>query len=316
MIARNEAASIAKALQSIRPFVDQMIVLDTGSDDTTAQIAIRMGAEVHFTEWRDNFSLARNQALTLLRTDWVLHLDADEEADGNSFMENLHLLQDPECGGITVQLINKLQGGAESIHRYTRLFRRHPGISYQGAIHEQIAASIIATGYKTVDSQISIIHYGYSQPEASRHERNITLLRHELELSPEDDWLAYHLGLTCWSAGRMHEAVPLLQRCFDSAQLSVEQLSVCRLRLAQCLLGLGHTEQAESIAQKELPDKMNKSLEGLRLFICGACAALRGDFLQAAMLLSQPETDESGLLEIQKLHDMRQTVQTLLTGKS
>ena len=60
MIARDEAASIGRALESARPFVDRMIVLDTGSTDTTREIAAAAGAEVHSFTWCDDFATACN----------------------------------------------------------------------------------------------------------------------------------------------------------------------------------------------------------------------------------------------------------------
>ena len=65
LIARNESRAIERCLASVRPWVDEMIVLDTGSVDDTPAIAARCGARVtHFT-WIDDFAAARNAALAL-----------------------------------------------------------------------------------------------------------------------------------------------------------------------------------------------------------------------------------------------------------
>ena len=78
MIARDEATAIARALESARPHVERMIVLDTGSVDSTAEIAAGLGAEVVRFSWCDDFSAARNASLELSDADWNLVLDADE----------------------------------------------------------------------------------------------------------------------------------------------------------------------------------------------------------------------------------------------
>ena len=78
MIARDEARAIARTLESARPFVDRMIVLDTGSVDATREIARGCGAEVHDFAWCDDFAAARNAALAHSDADWNLVLDADE----------------------------------------------------------------------------------------------------------------------------------------------------------------------------------------------------------------------------------------------
>ena len=78
MIARDEAASIARCLRSVSAFVDEMIVLDSGSTDATASIARDLGAQVHHWPWQDDFAAARNAALAHSTADWNLVLDADE----------------------------------------------------------------------------------------------------------------------------------------------------------------------------------------------------------------------------------------------
>lgn len=78
VIARDEAARIGRLLDSVRPWVDEMLVLDTGSRDDTAAVAAAHGARVAHFAWCDDFAAARNHALDLAAADWHLVLDADE----------------------------------------------------------------------------------------------------------------------------------------------------------------------------------------------------------------------------------------------
>src|SRR5262245_43104596 len=78
MIARNEAHCVERCLSSVRPHVDAMFVLDTGSTDGTPEIARRAGARVERFGWCADFSAARNAALQRADADWALVLDADE----------------------------------------------------------------------------------------------------------------------------------------------------------------------------------------------------------------------------------------------
>ncbi len=84
VIAKNESRCLERCLRSAQPFVDRMLVLDTGSADTTPELARACGAEVHFFDWIDDFSAARNRALELADADWNLFLDADEWIDPQS----------------------------------------------------------------------------------------------------------------------------------------------------------------------------------------------------------------------------------------
>ncbi|WWT74562.1 glycosyltransferase [Lautropia mirabilis] len=78
MIVKNEARSLARCLDSVAPWVDKMIVLDTGSTDDTIAIARAHGAEVYERRWTNDFAAARNAALARSDADWNLVLDADE----------------------------------------------------------------------------------------------------------------------------------------------------------------------------------------------------------------------------------------------
>jgi len=78
IITRNEAANISSCLDSVA-FCDERIVVDCGSIDETVEIARGKGAQVVFHDWH-GFGVQKNFALSLARGDWVLSLDADEQA--------------------------------------------------------------------------------------------------------------------------------------------------------------------------------------------------------------------------------------------
>jgi glycosyltransferase involved in cell wall biosynthesis len=76
VIARNAGATLAACLDSAR-FASQMVVVDSGSDDDTAQIARDRGARVIEQAWL-GFGPQKNFAVACAASDWVLCLDADE----------------------------------------------------------------------------------------------------------------------------------------------------------------------------------------------------------------------------------------------
>ena len=78
MIVRNEERFIGQCLGSVKDFVDEMIVVDTGSTDRTAEIAHQFGATVLDHAWTGDFSEARNYSISKASRDWILILDADE----------------------------------------------------------------------------------------------------------------------------------------------------------------------------------------------------------------------------------------------
>lgn len=78
MIAKNEEQLLKNALESVKPFVDEMIVVDTGSEDSTRQLAQECGAIVYDFKWENDFSRAKNFAKSMAKGEWILFLDADE----------------------------------------------------------------------------------------------------------------------------------------------------------------------------------------------------------------------------------------------
>ncbi|MBI2102459.1 glycosyltransferase [Candidatus Woesearchaeota archaeon] len=78
MITKNEEQFIEESLNSVRGFVDEIIIVDTGSTDKTKEIAKRFTNKIYDFIWNDNFSAPRNEALKHATGDWILVLDADE----------------------------------------------------------------------------------------------------------------------------------------------------------------------------------------------------------------------------------------------
>lgn len=76
IIAKNEADRIGRCIESVG-FADEVIVVDSGSDDGTPDICRKLGATVIFNEWR-GYAAQKQFAMTRMTADWVLSLDADE----------------------------------------------------------------------------------------------------------------------------------------------------------------------------------------------------------------------------------------------
>jgi glycosyltransferase involved in cell wall biosynthesis len=84
MIVKNEVHNLPRCLDSVKPYVDEVIVVDTGSEDGTPNMAAAYGAKVIYFQWCDDFAVARNYAISHASGEWILMLDADEELVINS----------------------------------------------------------------------------------------------------------------------------------------------------------------------------------------------------------------------------------------
>jgi len=90
---------LGRCLRSVAEVVSQIVVADTGSTDSTADVAREFGATVVSVPWRNHFANARNAALEVMKTDWVLVLDADEELDSDTQSQIASLLATSTAGG-------------------------------------------------------------------------------------------------------------------------------------------------------------------------------------------------------------------------
>lgn len=188
LIARNEAPRIARAIQSIYPWVDEVLVLDTGSTDGTQQVAMRAGARVHEHPWEDDFSAARNRALDLAGADWHVMLDADEWLEeGGAVLASLRERTPDFVGSLAVA---SAQGPSLPVVP-SLLSRVLPGaVRYHGRIHEQPAHSL-----PVLPLAVRLGHSGYEpDARAAKAGRNDRLLAAAVAEHPEDAYLWYQTG--------------------------------------------------------------------------------------------------------------------------
>lgn len=144
VIVKNEAAVIRRCLNSIS-WVDEIIVLDSGSTDDTVAICRKYTPHVHQTDW-PGFGPQKNRALALATGDWILSLDADEWVTPALRDEILRAIASPD--GATAFRIPRLSSFCGRFMRHsgwwpdyvTRLFRRGEARFSDDVVHEHVIA--------------------------------------------------------------------------------------------------------------------------------------------------------------------------------
>lgn len=207
MIVRDEAPRISRAIHSLKPWVDECVVLDTGSRDDTVALAQAAGARVGHFVWCDDFAAARNAALELAGADWHVVLDADEWlSSGGASLAALRQ-QAPAFMG---QVMVDSHFGHDGERAPSWLPRVLPGwVRYEGRIHEQPRR-----GPPTQRLPVVFEHLGYAPAAlAQKAGRNAALLGEALKDNPNDPYLWYQLGKDHDVYERWAQAID----CFDHA---------------------------------------------------------------------------------------------------
>ena len=77
IVAKNEEERIGYTLDSVKDIADEIIVIDSGSEDKTLDIAKKFGAQTYYKKW-EGYGLQKKYGESLCKNDWILNLDADE----------------------------------------------------------------------------------------------------------------------------------------------------------------------------------------------------------------------------------------------
>lgn len=220
MIVKNEERTLRRCLASVRDLADEIVIVDTGSTDSTPQIAAAHNAKLaSFDFSRVDFAAARNHALDLATGRWILTLDADEVLDpaGIPLVKEMtrELASSTANAGYYFERVNH---GAPSDKptrdHVVRLFPNRPDYRYRGRVHETIDDSILAGGGRLVPTAIRIDHEFASAPE-SRSQRNqwyIGILKEELAENPNDTSRLDFLAAEYHQLGMFAEAADITER--------------------------------------------------------------------------------------------------------
>ena len=213
MIVKNEEVALPKCLSSVKNVVDEIIIVDTGSNDKTPQIAQKFGAKVHHFEWCNNFSVARNAALKYVTGEWILVLDADETLTP----EIVPFLQDAITRKeyILINLVRQEIGAAQSPYSMvSRLFRNHPDIHFDRPYHALVDDSISAILNKEPDWQIgylpevAILHTGYQKSvinQQDKYTKAAAAMEDFFAVHPHDPYVCSKLGALYVELGKFNQ---------------------------------------------------------------------------------------------------------------
>lgn len=166
IITLNEEKNLARTLNSVKKFTDEIVIVDSGSTDKTEEIAKSFNAKFYFQKWL-GYGPQRNKSIDLATSEWVLNIDADEEIS-EELAKKIMDIKNGKISNIDVFKINfmsvcfgkKIKHGGWSNTYRIRLFKKDSGRFNENNVHEEFITS----------SQIGkineyILHHSYSDLE-------------------------------------------------------------------------------------------------------------------------------------------------------
>jgi len=234
MIVRDSGRTLPACLESIRPWVDEIIVVDTGSLDATREIAKSFGALVAEFPWVDSFSAARNESIRLASGEWLFWMDSDDTIDpsnGRRLRELAYCEHPNDVLGYVVQVHCPEGQGETSVTAvdHVKLVRNHPDIRFEGRVHEQLLPAIRRLGGRVEWTNLHVVHSGPDNSpsgKAKKYDRDLKLLQLELNEHPNHSFVLFNLGMTYSDMEEHAIAQRWLERCLsasDSAESHVRK---------------------------------------------------------------------------------------------
>ncbi len=257
MIVKNESETLDRCLSHARPYVDEIVIVDTGSTDGTQAIARKYADVFDEIEWPDSFAAARNHSFGLATSDYILVLDGDEYIpDPDHWAVIRNVVQEDNLA--SVQLIVRNVLGSDKLMAadrmwQERIFRNDPALRYTGRVHNQIEGALneylVRTGRVRMQRRAEIIHTGYALDADRMKEKyrpRLKLLNTEYSEATSSRYRAYYgyqLGVVLFILERFEEAHRVFGE-LDYAMLSEHNGFYTHLLAAHVAMKMGDSERA------------------------------------------------------------------------
>lgn len=203
LMVKNEEKNIERCLKSLVPIMkkisSELIIVDTGSEDNTVEIARRYTDKIYFHKWNNNFAEMRNIVIGYTRGEWFFTIDADEEVIETEPIINF--LNSKESEGVNTALLSIINiadsnnSKMDTEFESSRLFKKNKNFKYVGAVHNK---PVVTEPIYNIKSHLK--HYGYvtndKEVMEEKFSRTSNILKSELKKNPEDIYYRYQLSVT------------------------------------------------------------------------------------------------------------------------
>ncbi len=259
LMGRDEERFLPLTLPPLQRVADEIVFVDTGSQDRTLEIVQDFGCRVLHTPWNHDFSAPKNLALDSARYRWVLNVDCDEVlVDDVGFRQRvLGRCQAVDAPAWIIWIDNLMVDGQVHVSKAMRLFKNDPKIRFVNPVHEGIAESVYRHWPERPPQpmEVRLTHHGYSSGvNKEKIRRNVAILRHWVAEQPGTVYGRYKLGMNLRFLGLMSEGLYHLEQAFllaceDRDRNSLTFLEELITACYQAHLEAGNQEKADALKQ-------------------------------------------------------------------
>lgn len=157
MIVKNEEELLARCLDCVKDIVDEINIVDTGSSDSTKEIAAKYTDRIFDYEWTNNFAAARNESFKYATKDYILYLDADDVVTEENQKKLIRLKETLDSSVDSVSMYYDAgtdeYGNVTLRYRRNRLVKREKNYKWQGDCHQYLNVY-----GKIINSDIAVTH--------------------------------------------------------------------------------------------------------------------------------------------------------------
>ena len=268
MIVRDAEAQIGDVLDDATEVCDELIVVDTGSNDDTMRVAAEHGARVVEFQWIDDFSAARNASFEQCSGEWILWLDADDRIPPEAQEHFLQLKKELE-GRLDVNAVMmpyniSFSEADPSVCTFSfdreRVIRRRAELRWAGPVHE----CIDVRGPTMRWPAAWVEHRPRSEDRGSKVDRNLMILERAWMAGDDSSRTLFYLANELRDHQRWEDALLAYREYFTKTGTVVWERYSALLSMATCADALGNEG-----------DKLGFLLEALKLDSTRAEAFMR-----------------------------------------
>lgn len=248
MIVKDEGKTLERCLNSVKSFINEIIIVDTGSKDNTVEIAKKFNAKIYKFKWIDDFSAARNFAFSKATSDYIMWLDGDDfiNEDDIKKIENLLSNMDSSYDYISAEYIlaRNSEGKVSTSLRRNRIVKRQSAFLWVGNVHEYLAVY-----GKGLEGNFSIEHGKVKEYTDRNLQIFKTMEKNNKKFTPRD---IYYYANELFDNGYYKESIDQYNKFIDTKEGWIEDIKGAYLKIIRALNLINEKDKIVDVALESL----------------------------------------------------------------